>query len=573
MKKRPTATATEAVLFLPSSFLLVVLLLSNGYALEITSIEDFKEFSSNVSNGIKNYKGETIHLTNDLDFAAFSSSSSLSSFVPVGKSEGSYFFQGTFDGQGHVISNLNLVSKEIRFLGIFGYSKSIAIKNLVVDSSCSFESSHSDKVDSSSVGSLLGRCDSKDGKCVVEGCVNMASVKYTGSSDKTIFLGGLSGNFMPVSHDIIVENCVNYGNVSSVTPSTEHIRIGGITGEIWCDSTVSVNLNITNTIRNCVNFGGLSNSGKITVDFYMGGISSVDKPNVVYENCVSLGSISYGKSLPSEKGIGAISGKTISGTFSDCFWDDSLGVNVIGERSSNATMKGSVEPFSMTSIPGNTTILDILNNGASGVWRFLELNSNGGSAVGPVIVFLIDAVKRIDLPLPSPVREGYTFDEWYCDENLTDVFNIADLEASNSTLYAKWLVNYFIEFIVDGTLNETRVIPDQKPITFPKNLTKNGFTFDGWYMDNAFKSKVSNPIPATENITFYGRFISTVVEIEFSTKEISKEDVIKKIEEFTGCTDCFTIVEMKEDGNDKGTVIIRFVDVTEARNFVDKIER
>lgn len=86
-----------------------------------------------------------------------------------------------------------------------------------------------------------------------------------------------------------ITNCANYGNILSHGPYSYRTRVGGIVGEVW----TSIDNPDENVIKNCVNFGYLSQSGEIGFDFYMGGISSVDKPNIVYENCVSFGAISY----------------------------------------------------------------------------------------------------------------------------------------------------------------------------------------------------------------------------------------------------------------------------------------
>ena len=62
-------------------------------------------------------------------------------FEPIGKSN-NYFFQGTFEGQGHTISNL-AVNSSSEYVGLFGYSKEATIRNVVMDSSCSVVSSYS----------------------------------------------------------------------------------------------------------------------------------------------------------------------------------------------------------------------------------------------------------------------------------------------------------------------------------------------------------------------------------------------------------------------------------------------
>ena len=501
--KTKTVTATTTTTLLPLLLFFFVALLNKGHALNISTLEEFKEFVSTVNNKTKNYKDETVYLTNDLDFASYPSSSS---FEPIGHSVDSYFFRGTFDGQGHVISNLNVASDKFRFMGIFGYSRGTTIRNLVVDDSCSFESDYSGTDGSSIIGGILGQCDSYDGECIIDGCVNMASIKYTGTGGSITYLGGIAGRFTPATHSIFVTNCVNYGDVSNNAPSINSTRIGGITGEIWKDTTVTVNASITNAIRNCVNFGSLTQSGYANNSLYIGGILSVDRPNIIFENCVSLGAITYGESLPKEASIGTISGKSISGNFTNCFWDESLGLNATGSLSSKATEQGGTPSLDLSLFTRGGITLDEISNKTGVEFAVISFNSSGGSVVDPVLVFFTNASKNDPVVLPESEKEG--------------------------------------------------------------------FTFDGWYMDSDFKNMANGTaMMVAGNISFYGRFISTVVKIEFSTKDMSKDEFVKKIEEIADCSDCFTIIEVKEDGNDSGTIIIRFNDVTEAMNFIEVIEK
>ena len=86
-----------------------------GCALEISSADEFIDFANNVNSGANNYEGETVYLTADIDMTDYSSQ-----FEPVGKSNDNSTFSGTFDGQGHTISNLVISSDAFRFLGVFG---------------------------------------------------------------------------------------------------------------------------------------------------------------------------------------------------------------------------------------------------------------------------------------------------------------------------------------------------------------------------------------------------------------------------------------------------------------------
>ena len=75
-------------------------------------------------------------LAADIDFTGLSEE-----FNPIGL--GVLFkthFYGSFDGQRHTISNLAMNSSN-QYVGIFGDMNGVSIKNIVVDSSCSFTNS------------------------------------------------------------------------------------------------------------------------------------------------------------------------------------------------------------------------------------------------------------------------------------------------------------------------------------------------------------------------------------------------------------------------------------------------
>ena len=119
--------------------------LSNEY--HINNASDLIQFSKVVNRGT-GYKGTTVFLDTDIDF----SSGFSEQFEPIGKSIN--YFQGTFDGQGHTISNLAMNSSS-EYVGLFGYSEGATIRNVVLDSSCSVVSSYSGS-DEATAGGIVG---------------------------------------------------------------------------------------------------------------------------------------------------------------------------------------------------------------------------------------------------------------------------------------------------------------------------------------------------------------------------------------------------------------------------------
>lgn len=167
-------------------------------------------------------------------------------------------YSGTFDGNGHTISGLN-VNYGDKNGGLFCYVKSATIKNLTVAGSVTHSSG--DGVD---YGGIVGCADSS----TIENCTNRCTV--TGNW----YAGGIVG--LSVDSDII--GCANFGNISS--PS----RSGGICGKITGQKDTD---GIDATIRDCYNVGMVSGN-------YAGGItgqSASGSIDILIANCYNVGSL------------------------------------------------------------------------------------------------------------------------------------------------------------------------------------------------------------------------------------------------------------------------------------------
>ena len=233
-------------------FIFLCLLLGQGALsseYHINNTSDLIQFSKVVNRGT-GYKGTTVFLDADIDF----SSGFSEQFEPIGKSIN--YFQGTFDGQGHTISNLAINSSS-QYAGLFGYSKRATIRNVVLDSSCSVVSSYNG-TSPAYVGGIVGLCSG----CTIENIVSMASVAFIGSTNRNLFIGGVAGYLY---YSETVRNCANYGSVTHSGTVSSYARIGGIAGESYRGSSST-----TNFIQNCLNYGTIIHSGTLKY-LYIGG--------------------------------------------------------------------------------------------------------------------------------------------------------------------------------------------------------------------------------------------------------------------------------------------------------------
>ena len=133
-------------------------------------------------------------LTADIDLAGVE-------WAPIG-TDGSKF-RGTFDGQFHRIKNL-IIDSEKKEQGLFGVVADATIKNLFIDSSCSFKGDVK-------TAAFIGCCNGS-GTLTIEGCGNEANVEGVGTQNgnNAAFVGC---NYSNGALKVVIKNCYNTGSV------------------------------------------------------------------------------------------------------------------------------------------------------------------------------------------------------------------------------------------------------------------------------------------------------------------------------------------------------------------------
>ena len=242
---------------------------------EISNLVGLTTFATSVNSGTS-YANEAVKLTADIDLEN-------KEWTPIGKSGST--FQGTFDGQGHTISNLKTGSSQQSDVGLFGFTTNGEVKNFTLQ--------NADVTGYLDVGAIAGTPYTSKytnitlcGKITVNGyayvggafgknayadltniTINVESGSYVKADSKNYrtYVGGLVGFMGEGSHvvkdvtsniDVIgstcdvggitgiahygntFENCSSSGNVTLVNARYEgnHLEIGGIAG-VWHDET------------------------------------------------------------------------------------------------------------------------------------------------------------------------------------------------------------------------------------------------------------------------------------------------------------------------------------------------
>jgi len=175
----------------------------------ITSADQLAYVAQQVNAGTYGWGSANYKLGNDINLAAYPN------WTPIGKLD--FEFNGTFDGGGHIISNLkiNTISSLGSSYGLFGEISGGTVKNVGLSGvSINVISA----ANSLFVGGLAGNTDGTIVNCVVAGSI---SGTVTHSS---VYFGGIAGRTMNGT----VENCYTTAAVSVTGAGT--YSVGGLAG-------------------------------------------------------------------------------------------------------------------------------------------------------------------------------------------------------------------------------------------------------------------------------------------------------------------------------------------------------
>ena len=225
-------------------------------------------------------------LTNDIELAGFE-------WTPIGMNSWGKKFAGSFDGQGHKISNLSIdyigTNTQVPYKGLFGYvegssSKHAVIQNLTVQGNMVLTSSKN--VIGAHSGGVIGRVDYAD-ITNVHSEVNVTVKRVGGNWDN---LGGLVGY---ANNSTTIKNCSNSGDV------TGYRYAGGIAG----------NLSGNSSIINCTNSGNVTCAGS----------GAAGMAANVGNGCAITGCVNSGTIKSTGANVGGIAGDVAKAEISNCY--------------------------------------------------------------------------------------------------------------------------------------------------------------------------------------------------------------------------------------------------------------
>lgn len=276
--------------------------------IRISDIDDWNDFAKKCTLDSWS-QGKTVILESDLHLKK-------AGIVPT--------FGGTFDGNGHTISGLN-IEKEGSNMGLFRYLQAGGvIQNLKVTGTVDPSGT------TTGVGGIVGSNSGKILQC-----------SFRGNVTATTGVGGIAGINESTGE---ITNCAVNGNVSG-----EHYT-GGIAGEnygsiVLCKNRAQVNTHETNVSPNLdtVDWNKLNSTENVPACTDSGGITGFSKG--ILQNCTNYGTVGYAHT---GYNVGGVVGRQ-AGYMDGCINNG----KVLGRKDVGGVV-GQMEPYTLLQFQADT---------------------------------------------------------------------------------------------------------------------------------------------------------------------------------------------------------------------------
>lgn len=198
--------------------------------------------------------------------------SGATEWTPIGETSGTgtNAFAGTFDGQGHTISDLSITtlpSGAVR-TGLFGTTYGGVVKDFTIKGSITLSTGNSGT--NSGIGGAIGATKNRTAVSGVTSYVNISNT----SANALVHVGGVVGEL----YSSTAKQCLYFGSINLQNASDS---IGGVVGYIN-----------NSEIGYCANLGTVKTA---TADAYVGGVLGyLNNPSGKIHNCYNYGSVKNG---------------------------------------------------------------------------------------------------------------------------------------------------------------------------------------------------------------------------------------------------------------------------------------
>ena len=438
---------------------------TNPYLIE--DVEDLKLLAKKVNSG-ETYEGKYFKQTADIDLNNETNWTPIGTVTNDGKDARP--FKGTFDGDGHQITNLK-VTGESNFAGLFGNVWEATIQNCNVTGeiggnsfvggivgnaggntrilNCSFQG---DVKGNECVGGIAGVMDSTSGSSTtIKNCVSLAESVTAGINSVNRIAGGVRDNINLINNhsynrtklvingkpayptggagnDVIgADVYISNGRVMTDVQKGEVFAWTGFDKDIWDIPTEAGKL--PSLQKGTYPDLPTLPSKDLTIDETPQHFTTKNIGNGFVVKVTSEGTLNESIEFTKEYRLHDTTGEWMSAV-----------PNTAGTYDVKITRAadGDINPFACE-IPEGLVLTKKRSGGGSTATRTYtaQFDTNGGSAVDKVKT---DKNGKIERPA-DPTKEGYIFVGWYSDSKLTKPFDFSAELTANSTLYAKWKEN------------------------------------------------------------------------------------------------------------------------------------
>ncbi len=369
-------------------------------------------------------------------------------WTPIG-TDSPYYFNGSFDGDGYVISGM-VVSGSFSYAGLFGYMKGETGETFKI-SNLGIENSEIKVTSSARVGGLVGY--SASSILTITNSYNTGSVSATssfyaragglvGESSSTLTIinsyntgsvsatsssssacaGGLVGD----SSSLTIENSYNTGSVSAT--SSSFARAGGLAG----------NSSFYLTIKNSYNTGSVDASGSTTYKGGLIGQTNSGDTRTIIKNSYFDGDVFSGRMIENVGATITASGKVagLSGLMKDTanYGSESFGIYTDDKSATGNAVWSSESPWDFENVWGEDVFgtnngYPVLRNEeyndyfADLYWKYNAATSYAGGDGTQSSPYLISSAQELAL-LSNDVNSGKYYDQ-YIYAKLTDNIDLA----------------------------------------------------------------------------------------------------------------------------------------------------
>ena len=163
-----------------------------------------------------------------------------------------------------------------------------------------------------------------------------------------------------------------------------------------------------------------------------------------------------------------------------------------------------------------------------------RLNGGTNNAANPAYY-----TPKQEVSLKPAVKENDVFEGWFLDTNFTKpAEKIPSTAQGNQRYYARWESGYSITYVNDGKYqyawkkNPTYRYADSSTYVL-NEPTKEGYTFEGWFTDSTFKTRVTELVQGNkDDIVLIGKWNDgtinirkTVAPVPFKMDRVRKYDI------------------------------------------------